>query len=430
MFDINIIRNDPERVKKNLQKRGDSEKISWIDSIRKKDEEWKELHIEVDDLRHKKNLINREIAAKKKSGEDATEALKEASYIPKKIEEKEERKNKLKDEIDNYLMNLPNLLDESVPFGNSDEDNVEIKRWGEVKNAKEIISHVDLLEKLGLADFERSAKLSGHGFYFLRGQIAQLNQALIRFATDFLIKKGYLYVEPPLMIRKRPYSGVVDMQAFKDLMYKIEEEDLYLIATSEHPLISEFIDETFEEQSLPIKLVGYSMCFRKEVGSSGIDTKGLFRTHQFNKVEQIIICRPEESWKLHEELQKNTEDLIQALKLPYRVVNVCTGDIGSIAAKKYDTEVWMPRQRKYTEVGSNSNCTDYQARRLNIKLGKLGSGNYSFVHTLNNTAIATSRILVGILENYQTEQGTVKIPEVLQPYMNGHKEIIKIEKDF
>ena len=440
MFDINQIRTDPEKVKQNLQKRRDTEKIAWVDAVLKKDVEWKTLLREVEELRARRNVLSREIATQKKAGIDTSTILKEAATIPQKIAEKETRTNTLKEEIDNYLLTIPNMLHDSVPQGESDADNLEIKNWwpeGKTPEQQkkdfggdELRSHVEIIESLQIGDFERSAKISGHGFYFLRGQLALLNQALIRFAVDHLVKKGYLYVEPPLMIRKKPYSGVVDMGAFEDVMYKVEGEDLYFIATSEHPLIAQFIDEIIEETTLPIKLVGYSMCFRKEVGSSGIDTKGLFRTHQFNKVEQIILCRAEDSWKLHEELQQNTEELFQKLKIPYRVVNVCTGDIGNIAAKKYDTEAWMPRQQKYREVGSNSNCTDYQARRLRVRSGKRGSGDYCFIHTLNNTAIATSRVLVALLENNQTPQGTVTIPEVLRPYLDGKTEIILDEKGF
>ncbi len=424
MFDIHIIRDKSEIVRANLQKRGDTEKFFWIDIIRAKDTEWKKLHQEVDALRHKRNDISREIATQKKKGEDVRKLLAEASIIPQKIEEKEARKNKLKDEIDNYLLQLPNILHDSVPFGKDDHDNVEIRKWGDQYKGEATISHVELLEKLDIADFERSAKISGHGFYFLKGQLGLLNQALIRFAIDHLVKQGYTYTEPPLMIRRKPYAGVVDLKDFEKVMYKIEGEDLYLVATSEHPLISQFIDEILEEAQLPIKLAGYSMCFRREVGSTGIDTKGLFRTHQFNKVEQIIICKPEDSWKFHEELQKNCETILQALHIPYRVVNVCTGDIGSIAAKKYDTEAWMPRQQQYREVASNSNCTDYQGRRLNVRFGKRGSSNYEVAHTLNSTALATSRVLVAILENYQTKEGFLRIPTALQPYMQGQKEIV------
>jgi seryl-tRNA synthetase len=420
MISLQLIRDNPDLVKKNLEKRKDEEKLRWVDKVLELDAQWKKLKKEVDDLRHERNELSREIGKLKKAGKDTNQVMQRASVIPEEMGSKEEEKEKLENEIHSYLMKIPNILHESVPFGESDEDNQEIRKWGEPRKFDfELKSHVEIVENLNVADFERSAKLSGHGFYFMKGNLALLNRALLQFAIDFMVKKGYTYTEPPLMMRKKPYSGVVDLSDFEDVMYKIEGEDLYLIATSEHPLTAQFMDEVFEKDQLPIKLTGYSMCFRKEVGSSGIDTKGFFRTHQFNKVEQIIICNPDESWELHEELQKNTEEMLQLLELPYRVVNVCTGDLGNLAAKKYDTEVWMPRQKKYREVGSNSNCTDYQARRLNIKIGKLGSGNFVFAHTLNNTAIATSRVPVAILENYQQKDGSVKVPKVLQKYMGG-----------
>jgi seryl-tRNA synthetase len=424
MQDIKLIRENPDSLKKDLERRKDEEKIKWVDLVLEKDELWKSLHQEIDKLRHERNVVSKDIAKAKKEGKDTTELMKKASQIPKKLEEIESKKVQLKEEIDSYLMKLPNLLHESVPFGESDEDNVEVRKWGDTLELKELKSHVEAGEKLGVLDFERSSKISGHGFYFLKGGLALLNRALCQFAIDFMVSKGYEYTEPPLMMRKEAYQGVVDMSDFENVMYKIEGEDLYMIATAEHPLTAQYKDEILENEELPKKLVGYSMCFRKEVGSSGIDTKGLFRTHQFNKVEQIVICNPEDSWKFHEELLDNSEGMLQELELPYRIVNVCTGDLGNLASKKYDLEVWLPRQQKYREVCSNSNCTDYQARRLNIKFGKKGSGEYKLVHTLNNTALATSRMMVAILENYQQPDGSIKIPEVLQKYMHGMKVIM------
>jgi len=425
MLDIKLIRESPEIVISNLNKRKDHEKIKWIEIIKEKDEKWKKLHIEVDELRHERNEVSRKIGQLKKEGKDTKELMMRASSIPEEINKKEEEKNKLKNDIDNYLLQIPNIMHESVPYGKSDDENLEIKKWGEPKKFDfEIKNHVEAGENLGLLDFEISAKLSGHGFYILRGQLALLNRALINFAIDFMTEKGYTYIESPLMMKKEVYSRVVSFNDFEDVMYKIDGEDSYLIATAEHPLNAQFVDEIIDEDQLPLKFAGYSMCFRKEVGSTGIDTKGLFRTHQFNKVEQIVICRPEDSWKLHEELQENCEGILQALNLPYRVVNVCTGDLGNFAAKKYDTEVWMPRQNKYRETMSNSNYTDYQTRRSNVKIGKQGSGNYRLPHSLNNTALATSRILVAIIENYQQSNGSIEVPEILQKYMNNIK-IIK-----
>jgi len=278
------------------------------------------------------------------------------------------------------------------------------------------------LQELGLADFEKAAEVSGHGFYYLLGDIARLEMALVNFAVDSLTKKGYTLVEPPLMLRRKPYEGVTDLKDFETMMYKIDGEDLLLIATSEHPIAAMLMNETLDEKKLPIKFAGYSPCFRKELGSHSIDTKGLFRVHHFNKVEQFIFCKPEDSWKLHEELLNNGEELFQKLKIPYRVVNICTGDIGIVAAKKYDIEAWFPRENLYREVISCSNCTSYQATRLNIKYRK--GEEKEFVHTLNSTAIATGRAIRAIVENYQQKDGTIKVPQVLQKYM-GKKVIGK-----
>jgi seryl-tRNA synthetase len=277
------------------------------------------------------------------------------------------------------------------------------------------------LEEKDQADFKRAAKTSGAGFYFLKDKIAMLDFALQKFALDKLVKKEYIVVEPPFMIRREPYEGVTDLADFENVMYKIEGDDLYLIATSEHAIGAMHMDETFDDSRLPIRYAGISSCFRREIGSHGLDTRGLFRVHQFNKIEQFIFCKPEDSWKLHEELLANAEELFKDLGLPYRVVNICTGDIGIVAAKKYDIEVWMPREEKYREVVSCSNCTSYQAVRLSIKYKDGDKKEY--VHTLNSTAIATSRALRAIIENYQQKDGSVIVPKVLQPYMNGVKKI-------
>ncbi|MDH5623884.1 MAG: serine--tRNA ligase, partial [Candidatus Bathyarchaeota archaeon] len=278
---------------------------------------------------------------------------------------------------------------------------------------------VEIALNLGLIDFDRAAKVAGHGFYYLKGDLARLDYAIMNYTMDFLRKRGYTLIEPPFMMRKKPYLGVTDLEFFGDQLYKLQNEDLYLIATSEHPMAATFMDEVIDKKDLPTKFVGVSPCFRKEVGAHGKYTKGLFRVHQFNKIEQFIFCLPEDSWKFHEELQRNSEDLYQGLGLTFRVANVCTGDIGIIAAKKYDIEVWMA-DGTYREAGSNSNCTDYQARRLNIRFReKEGQAPAGFVHTLNNTALATSRTMIAILEQYQQKDGSVIIPEVLRPLMGG-----------
>jgi len=423
MLDINLVRNNPEVVRQNLEKRKDAEKLKWLDDLIKKDAEWRKLKKKIDDLRHERNRISEEINKAKKAGKDVALLIKKAKSIPNQIRRAEEQQEELLGRIRYYLMQLPNIMHESVPYGESDEDNVEVRKWGEPKKVDfELKSHAEIAEELGLTDFKRSTKISGAGFYFLKNELAMLNQALIRFAIDRLVKKGYTYIEPPLMMRKKPYSGMVSLEDFEDVMYKVEGEDLYMVATAEHPIGAMYMDETLAEEELPLRYVGYSINFRKEVGTHSVDEKGLFRTHQFNKVEQFVFCKPEDSWELHEELQRNAEEIHTLLEIPWRTVNVCTGDLGIVAAKKYDLEAWMPRQNKYRELGSCSNCTDYQARRLNLKcIDK--HGKRRFLHTLNGTAVATSRALVAILENYQNKDGSITIPRVLVPYMNGVKVI-------
>lgn len=426
MFDIKLIREKPEEVLKNLERRKEQDKIKLFNEIKEIDESWRKIKFEEDKLRSERNSISKRISEAKKKGEDPKNIMEEAKKIPQKLKELEEQRLQKEQRLNECLLELPNMMHESVPYGKDDTENVETKKEGEIlKKDFELKPHQEIAENLGVADFERSAKISGHGFYFLKGDLALLNQAIIRFSADKLIKKGYTYVEPPLIMNKEAYATGVSLKDFEDVMFKIDGEERYLIATSEHPLLAQYKDETIKEEDLPIKIVGYSVCFRREVGSRGVDTKGLFRTHQFHKVEQIIISKPEDSWDYHEEIQRNAEELYKELGLPYRVVNICTGDLGNFAAKKYDIETWMPRQKAYKETGSNSNFTDYHARRANIKYHKKQDNTYPFVHTLNNTALATSRIMVAILENYQNEDGSITIPEALRPYMHGKTKIEK-----
>ncbi len=427
MLDIKFIRENSEIVKKDLKRRNDTEKIEWLNDLLKKDSEWRELKQKIDFLRSRRNTISEEINKLKKSenNNEAELKIKEASKIPSEIKNSEDKLNQLREKIDFYLMRLPNILHESVPIGKDSEDNVVVKKVGKIKKSKfELKSHGELIESLCIGDFKRAAKASGTGFYYLIDKLALLDQALKRFAIDYLVKKKYTLVEPPLMMNKKAYEGVTDLADFEKVMYKIEGEDLYLIATSEHPMGAMYMNEVLDEKELPIKFAGISSCFRKEIGSHGVDTRGIFRVHQFDKIEQFVFCKPEESWKIHEELLANAEYLFKKLALPYRVVNICSGDIGLVAAKKYDIEVWMPRQEKYAEVVSCSNCTGYQAVRLNIKYKKGEEKEY--VHTLNSTAIATSRALVAIIENYQEKDGSIGVPKVLIPYMGFSK--IEAEK--
>ncbi|MCX6820783.1 MAG: serine--tRNA ligase [Candidatus Aenigmarchaeota archaeon] len=422
MLDIKLVREFPESVRANIERRQDKDKLKLLDKVIKTDAKWRELTGEVNELRSKRNAISMEIAALKKAGKEkeAEAKVDEAAKIPKRIKLLDEKQIALADELRLGLMSLPNMLHESVPFGKDDHDNVEIRRVGKPPAfGFEPKDHVQILTALGLLDEERAAKVTGSGFVYLKGQLAMLDLAIQRFALEFLQKRGFTVVEPPFMMNRRAYEGVTDLGDFEKVMYKIEGDNLFLIATSEHPMGAMYLDEVLEKQQLPIRFAGISPCFRREVGAHGKYTKGLYRMHQFNKVEQFVFCLPEQSWEIHEEIQKNSEDLYQALGLHYRVVNVCTGDIGSIAAKKYDTEFWMA-DGEFREIGSNSNCTDYQARRLNVRWREAPSKPVQgFVHTLNNTALATSRTMLAIIEQNQQADGTVKIPEVLRPFMGG-----------
>jgi seryl-tRNA synthetase len=420
MLDIKLIREEYDVVRENLERRRDPEKLTLLEQLVEDDARWRELTSVVNDLRRRRNEISSEIAKVMQEGGDASSLREEAGEIPKQIVETETERGIYAGKVRAALMKLPNMLHESVPYGLDDADNIEIKRWGEHPRFNFMTkSHAEIASALGILDLERAAKVSGSGFYYLKNEMAILDLAIMRYAIDHLIAKGYTLIRPPYMIRRKPYEGVTDLEDFESVMYKIEDEDLYLIATSEHAMGAMFMDEIINADDLPIKLVGVSPCFRKEIGTHGRYTKGMFRVHQFNKVEQFIFSHPDQSWALHEELQQNCEELYQGLGLHYRVVNVCTGDIGIIAAKKYDTEVWMADDA-YREIGSNSNCTDYQARRLNIRYRiKEGQAPVGFIHTLNNTALATSRTMLAVIEQYQQEDGSIIIPDVLKKYMNG-----------
>lgn len=424
MLDIKFIRENADLVKNDLARRKDPEVVKWVDELLEKDKKVRELMQESEKLRHERNKVTEEIREGKKKKEDVSKLLSKAKEIPHKIKEIEYEQDELKKEVRNYLMKIPNMMHESVPYGEDDQKNVEIKKWGEPKNADfELKSHGEIAEDLGIADFKRAAKIAGSGFYFLKGDLAMLDFALQKFALDKLSKKGWTVCYPPVMMNRESYEGVTSLEDFENVMYKIEDEDLYMIATSEHPIGGMHLNEVFSEEDLPIRYAGVSPCFRKEIGSRGVDTKGLFRVHQFNKIEQFVFCTPGQSWEIHEEILANAEEIFQELELPYRVVNICTGDLGIIAAKKYDIEVWYPRQKKYGEVVSCSNCTAYQAVRLNIRYQKKGSADREWAHTLNSTAVATGRAIVAILENYQNPDGSITIPKVLVPYMNGKKKI-------
>ncbi|MEM1543400.1 MAG: serine--tRNA ligase [Candidatus Bathyarchaeia archaeon] len=420
MIDIKLIRENPEFVRENIRRRNDPEKLRILDELIETDRQWRILQTELNNLRRKRNELSVKIAQIKKLGEVDSQLLMEAEKLQNEIKALEDRVEEYRQRSINLLMRIPNLLHESVPYGQDENDNVEIRRWGSPpKFDFQPKSHIEIAKELGLVDEDRANKVAGSGFFYFKEELVLLDLAIQRFAIDFLRKRGFILVEPPFMLRRKPYEGVVDLADFETVMYKIEGEDLYLIATSEHPIAAMYMDETLDKSDLPLKFVGISTNFRKEIGAHGKYTKGFFRMHQFNKIEQFVFCLPEQSWEIHEELQRNCEEMYQMLGLHYRVVNVCTGDIGTVAAKKYDTEVWMV-DGKFREIGSNSNCTDYQARRLNIKYREgPGKPPKGYVHTLNSTALATSRTMMAILEHYQQRDGSVIIPEVLRPYMNG-----------
>jgi len=428
LLDIKLIRENPEMVRANLERRQQPDKVTLLEQVIDADKRWRELTANINRLRKRRNEISQEIAQTMKSGKDASSLKSEAAKIPEELKDIELELEERQKFVRNGLMRLPNILHESVPYGRDEQDNVVVKVWGKPPMfGFSPNSHAELSQNLGIADFERGSKVTGSGFYYLRNEMVLLDYSIMRYAMDLLIGRGYSVIEPPYMIKRSFYEGVTDLSDFENVMYRIDDSEnikdpLYLIATSEHPMGAMLKDEIVNADQLPIKMCGVSPCFRREIGSHGKYTKGIFRVHQFNKIEQFIFCLPEQSWDLHEELQRNCEALYEGLGIHYRVVNVCTGDIGSIAAKKYDTEAWMA-DGEYREVGSNSNCTDYQARRLNARYRmKEGQAPVGFLHTLNNTAIATSRTMIMVMEQYQQEDGTIRVPKVLQKYM-GMKEI-------
>ena len=429
MLDIKFVAENPDVVRKDLEKRKAMDKIPWVDDLLGKYKEYGKLVFEAQKLRQKRNEVGQEIAKGKREKKDVDHLLKEMKDIPKQINANDEKIEKLKEKIDWYLLRLPNIMHESVPRGEDDSENVEIRKWGKPPafsfKAKD---HIDLTDVHDLVDIDRAARAAGARFYYLKKDLVHLNYALIKFSLDYITKKGYTVFQPPYMLRRDAINGAVALSDFEDVIYKIEGEDLYLIGTSEHALLSLHMDEMLDGKELPFRYAAISPCYRKEAGAHGRDTKGIFRVHQFEKVEQFIFCRPEDSWKLHEELIKNAEGLFRELKLPYRVMNICTGDLGTVASKKYDLEAWLPGQGTYREMVSCSNCTGYQSRRANIRFRDNPGDPTQYPHTLNSTLVATERALISIMENNQQKDGSIKVPEALQPYMGGVKVIGKISK--
>jgi seryl-tRNA synthetase len=427
MLDIKLIRENPEFVRKNLQKRKKEDYLDMFKQLINKDRQWRELKIQVDQLRRKRNDLTKQIQHLKKNGneENIKKIVFEAKKIPKKIKELEELKKKIEEEKISLLLRIPNLLHKSVPYGEGDEGNEIVQKWGEKpKFHFTPKSHVDLIEILKLADIERAAKTSGARFYYLENELVELEFALIFHAIKILKKRGFSLIIPPTLVKGFVMEGGGFLPTFRQDVYKIQDEDLFLAGTSEAPLIGMHSNEIFYENDFPIRYAGFSTCYRTEAGAHGKDTKGIFRTHHFEKVEQISITSPNNSWKEHDYLFETAELFWQSLGIPYQKVNICTGDIGIVAAKKYDLETWYPAQQKYRELVSTSNCTDYQARRLKIRYREKDGMPTKICHTLNSTLIAIQRGLTCILENYQNDDGSIRVPKVLQKYVD-FKEITK-----
>ncbi|GIU69445.1 MAG: serine--tRNA ligase [Candidatus Woesearchaeota archaeon] len=425
MIDIKLLRENPELIKSNILKKFQNQKLTLVDKALELDKKIRDLKSKKDILRHERNIKSEEINRLKKEGKDIKKLIEEVKNIPIRIKETESELLMLEEELRLALLQIPNIIHESVPIGKDASENVEEARYGHYRIFDfEVKSHVEIAELLGVADFDSSAKTSGNGFYYIEDSLALLNQALIRFGIDKMVSKGFRYIETPLMVNKEVITNVTDLHDMKNQIFKIDGEELYLIGTSEHSMIGRYINTVINEDNLPIKNTSYSMCFRKEIGSHGIDEKGLFRTHQFNKIEMIVLCKPEESMKFFEEMKNITVDIFTELEIPIRVLKICSGDLGDLKHCQVDIEAWSPRKKEYFEVGSCSNLTDAQARRLNIKYSDKHN-NKQFVHTLNNTAIATSRAMVAILENFQNKDGSIDIPKVLQKYMYGIKKITK-----
>ncbi|MFA5061079.1 MAG: serine--tRNA ligase [Candidatus Pacearchaeota archaeon] len=424
MIDIRLIRENPELIRENIKKKFQNEKLVLVDEILELDKKWRKEKKNSDDLRSKRNKISEEINSLLKQGkkDEVKKLIKQAKEIPEKIIKAEKKESKLYDKISEILMKIPNIIQDSVPIGKSDAENVVIEVIGEPKVPDyEIFNHVELAEKLNGLDLDSSRKTSGQGFYFMKGDIARLHSAILAYARDFMIEKGFTYCIPPLMIREDVVKGVMSFKEMDAMMYKIEGEDLYMIGTSEHSMIGMFKEKVLNKKEVPQKLTSYSSCFRKEKGAHGIEERGLYRVHQFEKQEMIVVCEPEDSYEWYDKMLNLTVEFFRNLDIPVRKLECCSGDLADLKAKSCDVEAWSPRQKKYFEVGSCSNLTDAQARRLGIKING-GKGNY-FAHTLNNTVVASPRALIALIENNQEKDGSIRIPKALQIYMGGKKKI-------
>ena len=425
MIDIRFIRTNPEIVKENIKKKFQDEKLVLVDEVIELDAQLRATAAEADSLRNQRNVSSKKIGALMAQGKtkEAEEAKQLVAGIGPKLEELQARETMLQGEIRKRMLVIPNIIDDSVPIGKDDSENVEIERFGEPTVPDfEVPYHVDIMERLSGVELDSARKTSGNGFYYLMGNIARLHSAILSYARDFMIGKGFTYCVPPFMIRSNVVTGVMSFAEMENMMYKIEGEDLYLIGTSEHSMIGKFIDTTLKKEQLPQTLTSYSACFRKEVGAHGIEERGLYRVHQFEKQEMIVICEPEESMEWFKKLYSYTVEFFRTLDIPVRTLECCSGDLADLKVKSIDVEAWSPRQKKYFEVGSCSNLGDAQARRLGIRI-KGEKGNY-FAHTLNNTVVAPPRMLIAFLENNLNADGSVNIPEALRMYMGG-MEIIR-----
>ncbi len=427
MLDIKFLRENPDVVKKNIENKFQNEKLPLVDEVIELDQKKRDAQQEADSLRANRNKISKEIGALMGQGkkEEAEEAKKKVAEFASRLSELEVLEKEYDEKILKNMMVIPNIIDPSVPIGKDDSENVEITRYGEpVVPDFEIPYHTEIMESFDGIDLDAAGRVAGNGFYYLMGDIARLHSAVLAYARDFMINRGFTYCVPPFMIRSNVVTGVMSFAEMDAMMYKIEGEDLYLIGTSEHSMIGKFIDTIVPEEQLPKTLTSYSPCFRKEKGAHGIEERGVYRIHQFEKQEMIVVCKPEESKMWFDKLWQNTVDLFRSMDIPVRTIECCSGDLADLKVKSYDVEAWSPRQKKYFEVGSCSNLGDAQARRLKIRV-KEKDGNKYFAHTLNNTVVAPPRMLIAFLENNLREDGSVAIPEVLQPYMGGMTEIRK-----
>ncbi len=427
MLDMQFVRDNPDIVKRNIKNKFQDEKLPLVDEVIEFDKRSRAAKKEADDLRAERNAISKQIGALMAQGrkEEAEEAKKKVTEKSEYLASLEEEEAKLKEEIRKRMLVIPNIIDESVPIGKDDSENVEVKRYGEPKIPDfEIPYHTDIMERLSGIDLDAARRVAGNGFYYLMGDIARLHSAVIAYARDFMIDRGFTYCIPPYMIRSEVVTGVMSFAEMEAMMYKIEGEDLYLIGTSEHSMIGKFIDTIIPEEELPKTLTSYSPCFRKEKGAHGLEERGVYRIHQFEKQEMIVVCKPEESPVWFDRLWQNTVDLFRSLDIPVRTLECCSGDLADLKVKSIDVEAWSPRQQKYFEVGSCSNLGDAQARRLKIRYKKEDDKSKVFAHTLNNTVVAPPRMLIAFLENNLNADGSVNIPEALRPYMGG-KSVIK-----